>query len=60
MLTKSQLLETVKNLPEKFSLDELIDRLFLIHKIEIGLEQSAKGKTYSSATAKRKLKKWLN
>ncbi len=59
MLTKSQLLETVKNLPDKFSVDELIDRLFLIHKIEVGLEQSTKGKTHSTVVAKKKLKKWL-
>ena len=59
MLTKSQLLETDKNLPEKFSVDELIDRLFLIHKIEVGLEQSVKGKTHSTSVAKKKLKKWL-
>ena len=59
MLTKSQILETVKNLPERFSVDELIDRIVLVHKIELGLEQSAAGKTHSTAIAKKKLKKWL-
>lgn len=59
MLTKSQILETIRSLPEKFSVDELIDRIVLIHKIEIGLEQSANGKTHSTSTAKKKLKKWL-
>ncbi|MFI5164444.1 MAG: hypothetical protein ACHQHP_04265 [Bacteroidia bacterium] len=59
MLTKSQILETIKNLPAKFSVDELIDRIVLVHKIEIGLEQSANGKTHSTSAAKKKLKKWL-
>ena len=59
MLTKSQILETLKALPEKFSVDELIERILLIQKIEIGLEQSSRHKTYSSVSAKKKLKKWL-
>ena len=59
MVTKSQILETVKNLPDKFSVDELIDRILLIQKVEIGLQQSANGKTHSTSTAKKKLKKWL-
>ena len=32
ILTKSKLKEQIKLLPEKFSIDELIDRLILIEK----------------------------
>ncbi len=59
MLTKKKLLSTLKNLPEKFSMEEVIDRIILLQKIEIGLEQSGTGKTLSSKEAKAKLKKWL-
>ena len=59
MLTKKRVLESIKDLPETFSADELIDRIILLQKIEIGLKQSAAGQTHSTAQAKLKLKKWL-
>jgi hypothetical protein len=59
MLTKAQLLSTVKNLPESFTIDELLEHLVFIQKVETGLKQSQKGKVYSETEAKKKLKKWL-
>ncbi len=59
MITKSELLETIDGMPEKFSIDQLMDRLIFIQKVERGLEQSRKGKSVSTAEAKRRLKKWL-
>jgi len=59
MITKEILQQTINDLPDKFSFDELIDRIILLQKIEIGLEQSEAGKTYSTEQAKEKLGKWL-
>jgi len=59
MLTKKQVLESIKELPESFSVDELIDRVILLQKIEEGLEQSAKEETVSTADARKKLERWL-
>ena len=59
MLTKEKVLKTINDLPDTFSADEVIERIILLQKIEKGLEQSAKGQTHSTATAKKKLKKWL-
>lgn len=59
-MTKKKLLETIKDLPEKFSIDELLDRIVLIQKIETGLAQSINGQSKSTEQAKLKLKKWLN
>lgn len=59
MLTKNKVLQTIKGLPDKFSLDELLDRIILLQKIEVGLQQSQAGKTRSTAKATEKLKKWL-
>lgn len=58
-MTKSKLKEILNDLPEKFSVDDLIDRIVLLQKIEVGLEHSKKGLTYSTAKAKLRLKKWL-
>jgi hypothetical protein len=59
MLTKKQLISTLRNLPEKFSVEDVIDRVVLLQKIEIGIEQSKAGKTRTTKEAKAKLKKWL-
>lgn len=58
-MTKEKLIQTIKNLPEKFSVDDLLDRIILLHKIDIGLEQVKNGKINSEKQAKGKLKKWL-
>lgn len=58
-MTKKKLLETIKDLPEKFSIDELLDRVILTQKVEIGLSQSASGQTKTTTQAKSRLKKWL-
>ncbi len=59
MLTKEQLIQTINDLPEKFSLDDLLDRIVLLQKMEIGLKQSNAGQTLTTDQAKEKLKKWL-
>jgi hypothetical protein len=59
MLNKEQLIQTIKDLPESFSLDDLLDSLLLIQKIETRLEQSATGETLTTEEAKQRLNKWL-
>ena len=59
MLTKEKILQSLKDLPDTFSIDELFDRIILLNKIEIGLEQSKSGKVNTTDQAKDKLKKWL-
>lgn len=59
MLKKEQLIQTINNLPERFSLGDLLDSIILIQKIETGLEQSAAGETLTTEEARLKLEKWL-
>ncbi len=59
MITKKTLMQTLENLPDKFSLDDLLDRIILLQKIDIGMEQSEAGQTHTTDQAKEKLKKWL-
>ena len=40
MSTKEKIMAVVEKLPEDVSIDEAIDRLYLLHKIEIGLQQA--------------------
>ncbi len=59
MITKKTLIRSLENLPDKFSLDDLFDRIILLQKIDIGMEQSQAGQTHTTEQAKEKLKKWL-
>jgi len=59
MLTKESVLKTISKLPENFNLDELIDKLIFIDKVEKGLDQSLKNQVVSESQAKKKLSKWL-
>ena len=55
MITKSQLIRTIKDMPEKFSIDDFLDKILLLQKIEVGLNQSENGETLSTEEAKERL-----
>ena len=59
MLTREEVLKSINELPQEFSFEEVLDRLLLLDKIEIGLAQSASGDTLSTNEAKESLSKWL-
>ena len=56
---KQNILRTVKNLPEDTSIEEAMERLLLLFKIEKGCNQADSGKTVSHVEAEKRLKKWL-
>ena len=60
MITKTKVEETLKQLPDQFSVDELFDRLIFVQKVEDGLEDSRKGRTVSIEEAKKQMDKWLS
>jgi hypothetical protein len=59
MLTKTQIIDSLSNLPENVTIDQVIDHLVVVEKIQKGLEDSANGRVYNRDQAKSKLKKWL-
>lgn len=55
MLKKSSVLKSIKELPDKFSIEEIIDHLILLQKIDLGVEQSNSKKVVSTNEAKVRL-----
>jgi len=43
--TKAKIVRAVEDLPEDATIEDAIERLVFLHKVEIGLTQSAEGKT---------------
>lgn len=59
MLTKTILKEQIEKFPEEFSIDDLIDRLILIEKIENGNRQSDNGEVISDTELDKEIEKWF-
>ena len=57
MIRKTKLIETLGGLPEEFSIDELLDRLIIIQKVEEAKKQSKEGLRYSEDQAKNMIQK---
>jgi len=58
MLTKEKLNRTIKNLPDSFTIDELIDQLIFMEKVEEGFNQSEENKVITNEDVKAMIDKW--
>jgi hypothetical protein len=59
MIVKAQLIQSLDNLPENMTIDQVIDQLIFLEKMQKGLDDSANGRVKSKDQAKEKLNKWL-
>ncbi|MBC8081777.1 MAG: hypothetical protein H7Z21_01075 [Hymenobacter sp.] len=57
-MNKQTVLAAVNALPEEIDLEELIERLIFIAKVEEGLRQSENGETVSQEEVKRLARTW--
>ena len=59
MLTKEKVKQTIDRLSDSFTVDQVIEELVVLDKIEKGLKEVEEGKVYSTQQVKDQLKKWL-
>lgn len=59
MLVKKQVIKTLKEMPDEFSMDEAIEKLIVLNKIEKARNEIKAGKGLSTREAEKKLQKWL-
>jgi hypothetical protein len=57
-MKKAKAINTIKELPEEFELDDLLEKLIFVEKVENGLKQLTKGKTVPHDKVKEIVKKW--
>lgn len=55
--TKEKIVRAVEGLPEDATLEDAIERLTFLHKIEAGLKQSREGKTVPLAEVEARCKR---
>ena len=58
MLTKETVNRTIKNLPDSFTIDQLIEQLIFVEKVEEGYHQSEIGLVISNEEVKLMIDKW--
>ena len=58
MISQEQISVILKDLPHEFSIDELVDKLILVEKIEEAIRQGERGETYSTEEARELLRQW--
>jgi len=59
MLSKTRLKEQIEKFPEEFSIDDLVERLILIEKVETGMNQSERGEVHSESDLDNEVEKWF-
>ena len=59
MITKSKLKEQIENFPDEFSIDELVERLILVEKIDNGNQQSENGEIVSESDLDKDIERWF-
>jgi hypothetical protein len=59
MIKKNELKETIESFPDEFTLEELVDKLILLDKIEKGNRDSIEGNTVSEVELEEEMKKWF-
>jgi len=57
---KEKILKSIKEMPDKIQIEDAIERLYLLYKIEKGIKQADNGEKISDEEAKKKLQKWLS
>ena len=57
-MKRDKVMDTVKEFPKEFELEELIEKLVFVEKVEKGLLQLKKGKTITHEKVKEIVKKW--
>jgi hypothetical protein len=60
MITKTQLQSVSEKLPDVFTIDDVIDRLIFVEKVQTGLQQSHNNIVNTKIEAEQKLSKWLS
>ena len=59
MLTKAKVQELVNHMPETFSIDDLVEKVILLQKVEQAKEQIKNGEFYTEDEMDQEINSWL-
>ena len=56
---KDQMLQVIQGLPEDATVEDAMERLYLLHKIDRGIAQADAGQKVSQEEARQRMVRWL-
>ena len=56
---KDQILKAIQDLPDDATVESAMERLYLLYKIDQGIEQAGRGQVVSQEEVKRRMEQWL-
>lgn len=59
MITKENLISTINQLDEPLVLDDILERIILLNKIEKGIEQSEKDNVITEEELEQRIQRWF-
>jgi len=59
MIAKEQVLKAIQELPQNASIEDAMEKLYLIYKVDRGTKQADSGQKISQEEAKKRMGKWL-
>lgn len=57
---KQKVIDSIKKLPQDASLDDIMERIYFIHKVEVGLKQSEQENVISHGDVMKQIDQWWN
>ncbi len=59
MTVKEQVLKAIEDLPQNASIEDAMEKLYLIYKVERGIKQADSGQKITHEEAKKRMEKWV-
>lgn len=59
METKQKILKAIEGLPDDAGVEDALDRLYLLYKVERGLRQADRGELLTPEEVRERMAKWL-
>lgn len=59
MVTKPEFMKSLDDLPEEATIQDAIDRLYVLYKIEQGIAAAEEGRRVTQEEARGSMKRWL-
>ena len=57
---REKIQNVVRSLPAEARIEDVMERLYLLYKVEKGIQQADAGQTVSHQEAKKRLQRWLD
>lgn len=59
MIEKEQAIKAIQALPQNATIEDAMEKLYLLYKIDRGIKQADEGNKISQDEAKKKMERWL-